>query len=179
MDLRVFKYTAQIEHILENIERGRHWQHGGCPPPPHYLCAGFSRCSVGWGSGSRVRIAHEVGNTSRFCWSFFCGLGRQIVPPTTIPATPPPPPPQTLTHPLCVWMKERAAMNGKAVRAHPTQPNKPSFFWNCVQFAHSMHWHTDSNTPLRRCSSFLAVKEDDWWPPKVSMFSHQNNESLT
>lgn len=51
-----------------------------------------------------MRIAHEVGNTSRFCWSFFCGLGRQIVPPT-IPATPTPPPPPSHTLYVSGWRR--------------------------------------------------------------------------
>lgn len=86
------------------------------------------------------------------------------------PSSPSPP------HPLCVWMKERAAMNGRAVRARSTQPNKPSFFWNCVQFAHTMHWHTYSNTPLLRFSSFLAVIRDGWLPPKVITFPQKGKE---
>lgn len=41
-----------------------------------------------------------------------------------------------LTHPLCVWMKERAAVNGRAVRARSTQPNKPSFFLKLCALTH-------------------------------------------
>lgn len=37
------------------------------------ISAGFSRCEVGWGSGIRTRTTHEVGNTSRFSWSFYSG----------------------------------------------------------------------------------------------------------
>lgn len=82
VDLCVFKYTALTENILEEErKRGGPSQDAVTESPPRpgeesAISAGFSRCEVGWGSGSRTRIAHEVGNTSRFSWNFFSVAGK-------------------------------------------------------------------------------------------------------
>lgn len=95
VDLCVFNYTAQTENALEKEREKRQTLNLDAvtesprPGEESAISAGFSRCEVGWGSGSRTRIAHEVGNTSRFSWNFFLWLGRQIV-------APPPPPLHTL-----------------------------------------------------------------------------------
>lgn len=123
--------------------------------------AGFSRCEVGWRSGSRAPGQIMRSETHPDSPGAFSVAAKTNSAPHPLLYTHPLP----ITHPLCVRMKERPAVNGRAVRARSTQLNKPSFFWNCVQFAHTMHRHTYLNTPLLWFASIFGWQErtdKDW-----------------